>query len=408
MIAYDRLSQIIPSDLALANKALAVAIQQITGVPNMDLPTLAATVKSQNTNKGLPAINQQTQAVTPANKTYLLSTVGTGTGPCGTILTMDMLGTAAGWVTATNFSNTASQLNTMNTAYLQSGYQNVINCMSGAYDYHVPNPAYDPFLPPGPGNLQFLGWACIVPSGPGAGDYRIYATPQDARNAAIAGIIPACQTTINGLRATYPAQTTQMNKNFGNIGQQIGNEQDLQKRAGLNFADNFANLTANSQPAIFSFTMSLPQYGQDIQQGGTCQYLEAVADYNPFTGTILLGNKTISAVSTFLGITTVGNTVSGPGIPANTTATAINPTAKTITLSANPTLSTASANAVYGNVGGQAIIAVMRQGQNNASLNEAGVLTQSDIPLIPGTQPQKAALIPSQYTVAEAVAQIKI
>ena len=87
---------------------------------------------------------------------------------------------------------------------------------------------------------------------------------------------------------TYPTQTTQMNKNFGNIGQQIGNEQDLQYKAGLRFSDFFANLTANSQPAIFSFTMSLPQYGQDTQQGGTCQYLEAVADYNPFTGTILL------------------------------------------------------------------------------------------------------------------------
>lgn len=401
MIAYDRLSQIIPSDLALANKALSVAIQQISGVPNMDLPTLAATVSNQTTNKGLPAINQQTQAVTPSTKSYILNNVGIGTGPCGTITTMDMLGTAAGWVVAGNFSNTASQLGTMNTATLRGGYQNVIGCMSGAYDYHIPNPAYPPDLP------QYLGWACIVPSGLGAGDYRTYTSQADARNAAIAAIITAIQGYIPTLVATYPAQSVQMNKNFANISQQMGNEQDLQYRAGLRFGDFYANLTANSQPAIFSFTMSLPGYGQDTQQGGTCQYLEAVADYNPFTGTILLGNKTISAVSTFLGITTVGNTVSGPGIPANTTATAINAGAKTITLSNNPTLSTASATAVYGNVGGQAIIAVMRQGQNNASLNEAGVLTQQDIPLIPGSS-TKATLIPSQYTVAEAVAQIKI
>lgn len=402
MIAYDRLSQIIPSDIALANKALATAIQQISGVPNMNLPTLATTVANQTTNKGLPAINQQTQAVTPATKSYLLSTVGIGTGPCGTITTMDMLGTAAGWVTAGNFSNTATQLGTMNTATLQSGYQNVINCMSGAYDYHIPNPAYPPTLP------EYLGWACIVPGGPGAGDYRTYTTQAEARNAAIAGIIPACQTVIQGLVSAYPTQTTQMNRNFANICQQMGNEQDLQYRAGLRFGDFFANLTANSQPAIFSFTMSLPGYGQEVAQGGTCQYIEAVADYNPFTGTILLGNKTITAVSTFLGVTTVGNIVSGPGIPANTTATAINTGAKTVTISNNPTLSTAKANVVYGNVGGQSIIAVMRQGQNNASLNEAGVLTQSDIPLIPNPAPQAATLIPSQYTVAEAVAQIKI
>jgi hypothetical protein len=100
--------------------------------------------------------------------------------------------------------------------------------------------------------------------------------------------------------------------------------------------------------------------------------------------------------------------VSGPGIPENTTATAIDSTAKTITISTNPTLSTAGANLVYGNVGGQAIIAVMRQGQNNASLNAAGVLTQSDIPLIPNPPLQEANLISSTYTVAQAISQIKV
>lgn len=404
MIAYDKLSQIIPSDLALANKALQVALQQITGLPNMTLATLGAAVKAQNTNKGLPAINQQTRAVSPSTKTYLLTQLGRGTGPCGSITTMDMLGTAAGWKVAGNLTSTASQLSTMNTTTLQSGYQNVINCMSGAYDYHIPNPAYpaDPLAPP------YLGWACIVPSGPGAGDYRTYTTQADARNAAITAIIPACQTVITGLVATYPSQTTLMNSNFGNICEQMGNEQDLQYRAGLRFGDFYANLTANSQTAIFSFAMSLPSYGQDTQQGGTAQYLEAIADYNPFVGTITLGSKTITQVSTFLGITTTGNTVSGPGIPEGTTATAINSGAKTITISQNPTLSTTGANAVYGNIGGQAIIAVMRQGQNQTALNSAGILTQGDIPLIPNPAPTQANLISSVYTVPQAVAQIKI
>lgn len=404
MIAYDKLSQIIPPELALANKALTVALQQINGLPNMTLPTLAATVTNQNTNAGLPAINQQTKAVTPATKTYLLTTLGLGTGPCGSITTMDMLGTAAGWVTASNIASTANQLKTMNTTYLQSGYQNVINCMSGAYDYHVPNPAYpaDPLAPP------YLGWDCIVPSGPGAGTYGTYTTQADARNAAIAAIIPALRTEIQSLVATYPSQTTRMNTDFANICQQMGNEQDLQKRAGLDFGNFFANLTANSQTAVMSFAMSLPGYGQDIQQGGTCQFLEALADYNPTTGTIMLGSKTITSVSTFTGITTVGNTISGPGIPANSTVTGINTGAKTITISANPTLSTAGANIVYGNVGGQAIIAVMRQGQNNTSLNTAGVLTQSDIPLIPNPTPKEANLLPSTYTVQQAIAQVKI
>lgn len=402
MIAYDKLSQIIPPELALANKALTVSLQQINGLPNMILPTLAATITNQNTNAGLPAINQQKTAVTAATKTYLLSTLGLGTGPCGSITTMDMLGTAAGWVISGNITSTANQLSTMNTTNLQQGYQNVINCMSGSYDYHVPNPAYPPTLP------EYLGWDCIVPGGPGAGTYGTYTTQVEARNVAIAAIITACQGVIQGLVATYPTQTTQMNQDFANICQQMGNEQDLQYRAGLRFSDNFANLTANSQPAVMSFVMSLPGYGQDVQEGGTCQFLEALADYNPTTGTIMLGSKTITQVSTFVGITSIGNTVSGPGIPENTTATAINSTAKTITISANPTLSTAGANIVYGNIGGQSIIAVMRQGQNNTSLDAAGVLTQSDIPLIPNPPPTQANLISSTYTIAQAINQIKI
>jgi hypothetical protein len=262
MIAYDKLSQIIPPELALANKALTVSLQQINGLPNMTLPILAATVTNQNTNAGLPAINQQKTAVTPTTKTYLLTTLGLGTGPCGSITTMDMLGTAAGWVISGNMISTANQLSTMDTANLQQGYQNVINCMSGAYDYHVPNPAYPPTLP------EYLGWDCIVPGGPGAGTYGTYTTQAEARNAAISAIITACQGVIQGLVATYPTQTTQMNQDFANICQQMGNEQDLQFRAGLRFSDNFANLTANSQPAVMSFALSLPGYGQDVQQGG--------------------------------------------------------------------------------------------------------------------------------------------
>jgi hypothetical protein len=246
-----------------------------------------------------------------------------------------------------------------------------------------------------------------VPGGPGAGDYRIYADPVGARNAAIAGIITGCQAACAALVGTYPSQTTIMNSNFGNICQQIGNEQDLQYRAGLRFSDFFANLVPNSQPSVFSFSLGLPGYGQDVQEGGTCQFLELIADYNPTNGTVVIGSTTISQVSSFVGITATGNTVSGPGIPAGTTATAINAGARTITISQSPTIATVGANVIYGSVGAQAMIAVMRQGKNNAALNEAGVLTQSDIPLIPNPQPKKANLIPSVYTVPQALKQVK-
>ena len=44
MITLDRLQQIIPPDQALANKALSVALQQIAGISNNPLPTMAAVI----------------------------------------------------------------------------------------------------------------------------------------------------------------------------------------------------------------------------------------------------------------------------------------------------------------------------------------------------------------------------
>jgi hypothetical protein len=411
MIAYDRLSAIIPPGIALANKALSVSLAQISGIPNMGLPAFATAVKATNSNQGLPAINQQKQPLPTATKNYLLASVGVGTGPCGSITIEDCLGTVTGWVVAANLNSTTTQISSMNTANLQLGYQNVINCMSGAYDYHVPNPAYDPMLPPGPGNLEYLGWACIVPSGPGAGDYRIYATQADARNAAISAIVTNINTVVvPGLQATYPTQTALMNTNFGNICQQMGNEQDLQKRAGLDFANFFANLQPNSQTAVFSFAMGLPGYGQNIQQGGTRQFLEALADYNPTTGTITAGSKTVTSVSTFTGISSTGVSVniSGNGIPENNYVTNVNTGAKTITMNAAATLSIGGDSIIVGNIGGQAIIATMRTGQTQAAFNTAGILTASDIPLIPNPAPTPATnLLPSTYTTQQAISQIQ-
>jgi hypothetical protein len=405
MIAYDRLSTIIPPDMALANKALSVAMEQIGGIPNTDLPTLATAVTAQQTTKNLPAITQQKTPISTQTENYYRNSLGYGTGECKTILIVDCLGTAVGHVIAGNLNTTTSAINTMSTADLQSGYQNIINAMNGVYDYHVPNPAYDPMLPPGPGNEQYLGWACIVPGGPGVGDYRIYSTPEGARNAAISAIITAINTvTIPGLQATYPTQSALMNTNFANICQQMGNEQDLQYRAGLRFSDNFANLLAGNQPAVYSFIFGLPGYGQQTKQGGTAQFLEALADYNPTTGTITQGSVTITNVSTFTGIAVTGNNVSGNGITAYTTVSAINTGAKTITMNTAATATIPNGNIVYGNVGAQAIIGCMRQGVNQAALSSAGILTNTNVPLGTPIAPAEATLIPSTYTEAQAAA----
>jgi hypothetical protein len=74
----------------------------------------------------------------------------------------------------------------------------------------------------------------------------------------------------------------------------------------------------------------------------------------------------------------------------------------------NASTKTDTALIVYGATGGQAIISVMRQGQNQTALNQGGVLSGADIPLVPNPAPKEATLLPTSYTVQEALKQIKI
>ena len=330
MIAYDRLSQIIPPEIALANKALSVALGQVSGIPNMSLPALAQSVSAVKTNYGLPAINSQTQPVNSSTKNFLLANVGIGTGVCNSITIEDCMGTVAGWVVAGNLTASTTTLNTMSTGALAGAYQECLNCMNGAYTSQYLNPAYPPVLP------QYY-YRVDLPNG---GSFVDYTTATAAQQAAIGGgCIPYIQSQVAATAGAYPSQVVKLNANFGNICQQMGNEQDLQKRAGLDFANFFANLQSNSQSSDFSFVFGLPSDGQNIEVGGTAQFLEFIA---------------------------------------NTT-----------------------------NQGGQAVVAVMRQGQSNAALNEAGILTASDIPLIPNPSPPVAQLSTATYTVQQAVANIK-
>ena len=100
MTALNQLSQIIPQDQALANKALAVSLQGITGISSLTLPQIASAEGNFQTTAGLPLISAQKQAVPPATAYVLLQATATGSGPNGSLGIVDFLGTAAGYPAA--------------------------------------------------------------------------------------------------------------------------------------------------------------------------------------------------------------------------------------------------------------------------------------------------------------------
>lgn len=272
-IAYDRLSQIIPADQALANKALATSLQQINNITNMSLPTLANTVSNIQTTSNLDQVSALTQAV-PATVANSVSNIA-GTGG-NTIGICNILGIAAGYEITDQFVNTAAALANTNVSYLTTIYQTMSNVVSNVYGNCITGPV-------------------VIPVGqPAAGSYYANATLTAADTAMLGvgglpaptgpGLIPVAQTEIGNIVVANGAQVANLNAYFNSMAQQVSTEQTLQADAQI----DFGNLIANNSPTVYSLIYNLPGYGQQTEQGGLAQFWQGVANLTTFTGQCLV------------------------------------------------------------------------------------------------------------------------
>ena len=271
MIAYDRLSQIVPADQALASKALATSLQQINGITNMTLPVLANTVVNlQNTNN-LDQISALTQAV-PANVASYLANIagtnGTSVGVC------DVLGIAAGYQVTDYFLNTVSTFANTNVAYLTTVYQTMNSVVGNVYGNPITGPVTIPGGQPAAGTYY-----ADTGSGASAADAAMTGTGGDTPPTG-PGLIPTAQTEIGNIATTSSAQVATLNSYFTSMAAQVVQEQNLQTAAQI----DFGNLIANNSPTVYSLIYSLPTYGQQTEQGGQAQFWEGVANISTFTG----------------------------------------------------------------------------------------------------------------------------
>jgi hypothetical protein len=318
--SYRRLAQIIPADQALANKALAVALSQVNGISNVDLPVFSQTVKNLETTRDLPLISSLTQAVPPSVANYYTSTLGVGSGTNGDIKITDVLGLAAGWVATDAFLRTVELFGQMNLTQLTLIYDTMYRALNGDYGFTDSGPLTIP------GGRPCAGTYNGVIDDPG---------PPPTYNPTAISLAMACLTgaasaEIANLQATYPDQTAELNTLWNSMAQQISSEISLQTLINLNYGD----FTANDKNSIYSFVYSLPTYGTETEEGGMAWFIENMAD-----------------------LTTQG---------------------------------------------GEAIVACMREGRNQAFLGTSGIYTNSQIPSDPNPPPPQAELLPSTYTEAEA------
>jgi len=309
MIAYDRLSQIIPSDQALAAKALATSLQQIAGVTNMILPVLANAVINLQTTNNLPLISALTQAVPTSVASYLSNIAGTnGTS----VVICDVLGIAAGYQVTDYFLNTVSTFANTNISYLTTVYQNMNSVVGNVYGDPVAGPVTIPSGQPAAGTYYSVtsNVANVITVTATAADSAFTGTGGDTPPTG-PGLIPVAEIEVGNIATTSSAQVAALNSYFTSMAAQVTQEKSLQSAAQI----DFANLIPNNSPTVYSLVYSLPTYGRQTEQGGMAQFWEGVADISTFTGQAVVATLREGVNLTFLGNAGIQTNSTVPSAP---------------------------------------------------------------------------------------------
>jgi hypothetical protein len=272
-ITYERLSRIIPSDQALANKAIQVSLQQIKNISTLTLAQLAAAFSNMETTRDLPAISALQEAVPASVAAFYANTYATGSGPNGTLVITDLLGAAVGIPFTSDLTNVTTTINSMTTAGILSTltvtYTRMQNTVDGVYN---------------------VGNTVVIPAGPGAGTYG-------NADAAMQVLISNAAVEVSSIQSAYPTQSANLNTNFTNMAASLAAENTNLSLASI----DIPNLLTTGRGPIMSFVQSLPNYGVNTEENGPSQFLESVVDLNTQGGQAIVAclreGRNIAALS---------------------------------------------------------------------------------------------------------------
>ena len=258
---YERLLTIIPSDQALAFKALQQGFIQIKNISEVTLPALASTTAILETPSAFPLINNLTVPVPVNVFNQIKATLPVGTGPDQTLVIGDMMGCLSGYNITSQLANVSRSIANLPTTNLTRVYNVMGNVMRGQY-----------------GNIGPSGSNIIIPSGqPGAGSYG---SPE----AAIDVLVPMANSNIATIAAGNPAAVTSINSNWLTIANVVFDNRNNFVKADI----DYENITGNQQPALFSFVESLHEAGVDVGPDGDNTFITSIANPATFGGQAVL------------------------------------------------------------------------------------------------------------------------
>ena len=431
----DDLKGIIPDDLAVANAALARSFGQVKNITNTNTNALAAAVGSMETAKGLPEIQNQNTPLPQAVKDFWATQYGSvndlalGTGSNGTYTVCDMLGYASGYNSAQPIADMSAVTAQIEAAggfiLLDNATENPTDPATGLYqviqyfcqgNYNVP--IYDPPVPfPPPEPLpEPSGWQVVIPAGVwGEGTYGSSTYPYSTLNEAfeeawMQGLLPAAQEAIT-LISTNPAyselvaQSNAYNDVWTNqLAREYVNQQRIQNTNGPTSFIGTINGTTLTVTDIVSGELTV---GMIITGGDDSTSAIVASGTTIVSGGGLSWQVNISQQTTNDLLFTAEPLVDFSDLRGtNTSAMQF---AENLHRYGNDTGVGGAAQYLEGiadisSLGGQSVVAAMREGRNIVRLQEAGLADDLSFDQY-GVQPQ-AELSSSQNDKQEALNQL--
>ncbi len=263
------LSAVMPTDIAKANSAFCIAMQQIKGIHTVDPIELGKQTLGLETSLGLTEINALTEAVSDVITDFYTNMLGKGSGPNNTFYVTDGVGTATGDNHIENITTIIDAIITLqNTAQLDP-FDDVLTVIT-----NLTNGTYDTGSPP----------EVLIPDGLPGGGVTPPGITYDNHDQAMDWITLEAITIVSGIAAANTAIATATLPAYEAILAQIELELQTFKDAAVQFTqtynptfDGTTPIPLSDSQTVLLFAANLHIYGNLTDKGNMAEILEKLA-----------------------------------------------------------------------------------------------------------------------------------
>lgn len=270
---YQDLAAITTPALALANGQMTVRFGQVKDIRSSTLPVFAATVSAIEGDQGLGDVQTLSQSVPATVISAIDSSLATGTGPNGSLLLYDLIGTAAGHVHVPCLEEVTDILNSLDLSSVIEIYTYYTNLLAGVYTTGYP---LGPFTTTAP--LAGTTTNAILEESwrPAVNTYNgLLDTRSDTARLANATAVSRC------------------NELWGLMCAQLNRESKNRWLAELEFdfvTSSYPDIKANARSAGLALINQLHQLGSDASEGGPGELVEKTAQTTNLGGQSVLAS----------------------------------------------------------------------------------------------------------------------